>query len=261
MDNAHKLRDKFRRGEVCLGTGITCTDPALTEALCSVSDYVWIDMEHNALSLDTVQGHILATRGSDTAALVRVLWNDPVRIKTVLDIGADGVIVPMVRNAADARRAVAACRYPPEGERGFGPRRPAHYGRLGGPEYCRQANAAIIVIVQIEHIDAVNNLDEILAVPGLTSILVGPNDLAGSMGYMGQPSHPDVLRVIEDVVARARQAGLVVSVALGSTPEEWGVWARRGAQWITIGGDLGFIAGSAAQIAGQVRERLRPVQN
>jgi 2-dehydro-3-deoxyglucarate aldolase/4-hydroxy-2-oxoheptanedioate aldolase len=175
----------------------------------------------------------------------------------VLDIGADGVIVPMVNSAAEARRAVAACRYPPEGERGFGPRRPAQYGRLGGPEFCRQANAAIIVVVQIEHIEAVNNLDEILAVPGVTSILVGPNDLAGSMGLMGQPGHPRVMRVLEDVVARARAAGVVASVAIGAEPEEWPAWVARGVQWITYGGDLGLIVDSAAQTAAQVRQRLQ----
>src|SRR5439155_26617319 len=126
--------------------------------------------------------------------LVRVQWNDPVLIKPVLDIGAAGVIVPSVSTADEARRAVAACRYPPDGIRGFGPRRPSNYGRLGGPEFCKAANEAVIVIIQIEHIHGVNNLDEILAVPGLTGILVGSNDLSGSMGHMGEPRHPDVLR-------------------------------------------------------------------
>src|SRR5713226_4003575 len=168
MENANKFRDKIDRGQVCIGTIITCTDPAITEALCSVSDFVWIDTEHNALSLETVQAHLMATKGTDTACLVRVPWNDPVLIKPVLDIGADGVIVPLVRTADDVRRAVAACRYPPLGIRGYGPRRPSDYGRHGGPEFCKAANEAIIVIVQIEHIDAVNNIDEILAVPGLT---------------------------------------------------------------------------------------------
>src|SRR5260370_41070190 len=127
MENAIKFRDKIGRGEVCIGTFITCTDPAITEALCSVSDFVWIDTEHNALSLETVQAHIMATKGSDTASLVRVPSNDPVLIKPVLDIGADGVIVPQVRTVDDVRLAVAACQYPPEGSRGFGPRRPIKF--------------------------------------------------------------------------------------------------------------------------------------
>src|SRR5436305_2876032 len=123
MQNAQKFRDKLNAGQVCYGSFITCTDPTITEALCGVSDFVWIDTEHNALSLETVQGHLMATNGTNTAALVRVPWNDPVLIKPVLDIGADGVIVPLVRTADDVRRAVTACRYPPDGVRGYGPRR------------------------------------------------------------------------------------------------------------------------------------------
>src|SRR5579859_1417409 len=197
--------DKLRRGQICLCATITMTDATVTEALCGILDCVCIDMEHNALSLEAVQAHIMATKGSTTTPLVRVPWNDPVRIKPVLDIGAAGVIVPMIRTADDARLAVAACRYPPEGIRGYGPRRPSQYGRLGGPEFCRAANENMITIVQIEEIEAVNNLDEILAVPGLTGILIGANDLSGSMGHMGEPRHPDVLRAIESVITRTRQ--------------------------------------------------------
>src|SRR5207253_3124908 len=126
-DHANSFREKLRQGQVCLGTVISFTDPTVTEALCPVLDFVWIDMEHNALSLETVQAHIMATKGSDTTPLVRMPWNDPVLIKPVLDIGAAGVIVPLVRTAEDVRRAVAACLYPPEGIRGFGPRRPSNY--------------------------------------------------------------------------------------------------------------------------------------
>src|SRR6266851_735325 len=163
MENAIKFRDKIGRGEVCIGTFITCTDPAITEALCSVSDFVWIDTEHNALSLETVQAHLMATKGSDTASLVRVPWNDPVLIKPVLDIGAAGVIVPLVKTADDVRLAVSACRYPPQGVRGYGPRRPSHFGTRGGAEYCKLANETIITIVQIEQVEAINNIAEILA--------------------------------------------------------------------------------------------------
>src|SRR5436190_23939488 len=126
MHNADKLREKLTRGQVCLGTGITFADAAVTEALCRVFDFVWIDLEHTPLSLESVQGHLMATKGTDVAPLVRVPWNDPVLIKPVLDLGAAGVIVPMVRTPEDVARAVAACRYPPAGVRGYGPRRASH---------------------------------------------------------------------------------------------------------------------------------------
>src|SRR5262245_58303569 len=113
FEQIKKYRDKLRQGTLCLGTCITFTDPTVTEALCNVLDFVWIDREHNPHSLETVQGHLLATRAGDAVGLVRVAWNDPVLIKPVLDIGAAGVIVPFVRTAEEAHRAVAACRYPP----------------------------------------------------------------------------------------------------------------------------------------------------
>ncbi len=257
-DHADSFREKLRRGQVCLGTVISFTDPTVTEALCQVLDFVWIDMEHNALSLEAVQGHIMATKGSQTTPLVRVGWNDPVRIKPVLDIGAAGVIVPLVRTAEDVRRAVAACLYPPEGIRGFGPRRPSEYGRLGGPEFCRAANARVLPMVQIEHIDAVEAIDEILAVPGLAGIALGPNDLAGSMGLMGQPRHPDVLAALNLVIARARQAGLPVGVGSADDPEQLADWAARGANWLAMGGDCNLLLRGAVQAAGRIRDLTYP---
>ena len=148
MDDRVPFRDKLQRGQVCLGTCITFSDPTVTEALADALDFVWIDMEHNPLSLSAVQGHLLAVKGTGATPLVRVPWNDPVLIKPVLDIGAAGVIVPLVRTAEDVRRAVAACRYMPDGVRGFGPRRPSNYGRQGGPDYIRNANTSILTIVR-----------------------------------------------------------------------------------------------------------------
>jgi 2-keto-3-deoxy-L-rhamnonate aldolase RhmA len=149
MENALKFREKMRNGQVCFGTGITFTDPTVTEALSGSLDFVWIDMEHSGLSLESVSNHILATKGTEAAPLVRVQWNDPVLIKPVLDIGAAGVIVPMIRTAEEAEKAVSACLYPPKGLRGFGPRRPSDYGRRFGPDFCRKANEAILVFAQL----------------------------------------------------------------------------------------------------------------
>jgi 2-keto-3-deoxy-L-rhamnonate aldolase RhmA len=254
FDQTDRFRAKLARGQICLGTVISFTDPTVTEALCQVLDFVWIDMEHNALSLETVQGHIMATKGSETSPLVRVPWNDPVLIKPVLDIGAAGVIVPFVRTAEEARRAIAACLYPPEGIRGFGPRRPSRYGQLGGPEFCRAANASIMPMVQIEHIDAVANIDEILAVPGLASIVFGPNDLAGSMGLMGQPRHPKVLAAIDTVIAKARRAGMPIGIGAGDDPDVLIDWVSRGVQWLAMGGDCALLLRAATQVAASVLE-------
>src|SRR5262245_17143542 len=253
MENAKKMREKIARGQVCYGSYISSTDPVITEALSSFNDFFWIDAEHNALTLETIQLHLMATRGSDAAAIVRVPWNDPVLIKPILDIGADGVIVPFVRTADDVRRAVAACRYPPEGIRGYGPRRANRFGKLPTLDYIREANASIIVVAQIEHVDALNHLDEILAVPGLTSIQVGPNDLSGSMGLMGQPAHPEVVKVIEQIVDRTLKTKVWASVSVGGSLDYFASWVKRGVQWMPLSGDIPYMLSAARLMQDQVR--------
>ncbi len=253
MESAVSFRDKLQRGHLCLGTVITFSDPAVTEALAEALDFLWIDMEHNPLSLEAVQGHLIAAKGSGAAPLVRVPWNDPVLIKPVLDIGAAGVIVPLVRNAEDVRRAVAACRYMPDGVRGFGPRRPTNYGRTGGPEYIKKANASVITIVQIELAEALDNLDEIVSVPGLTSVVVGPNDLAGSLGHPGEPRHPDVCRAIDTVIAKGRKARLPVGLAGLGDPDDLAAWIKKGIAWAPIGVDFGLLVRGITQLTQQVR--------
>jgi 2-keto-3-deoxy-L-rhamnonate aldolase RhmA len=258
MKTANEFQEKLRRGQLCLGTCITFTDPTVTEALCGLLDFVWIDMEHNPLTLETVQGHVMATKGSATIPLVRVPWNDPVLIKPVLDLGAAGVIVPFIRTADEARRAVAACRYPPEGIRGFGPRRPSNYGRLTGPAFCQAANDSVSVIVQIEHVDAVTNMDEILAVSGLTSIVIGPNDLAGSLGHIGEPNHPDVREAIATVIVRSRRQAVPVGLASGDDPVKLLEWVKMGVQWLALGSDVTLMLRAAAQVAEPFRRHQAP---
>ncbi len=257
MENAPFFREKLASGKTALGTCITFTDATITEALSSVLDFVWIDMEHNAMSLERVQGHIMATKGSETTPLVRIPVNDPALVKPVLDIGAAGVIVPLVKTADDVRLAVSACRYPPEGIRGFGPRRPTAYGTRGGADYFRQANQSIITIVQIEQVEALNNLAEILAVPGLTSVVVGPNDLAASLGYLGQPRHPEVLRAIDTVIAKSRAAKVPMGIAVGDDPEVLVQWADKGVHWLSIAADFVLLVRAASQLTARVREHQR----
>ena len=250
MKNAVKFRDKVKRGHICTGMAITFYDPTVTDAFGGLVDFVWIDMEHNALTLEAVQNHIIAAQASDTAALVRVPSHDPAMVKTVLDIGADGIIVPNVKTPEEARQAVAACRYPPEGIRGYGPRRPSAYYRMGGSAFCRAANEAILAIVQIEDIKAVRSIDEILAVPGLDSIVFGPNDLSGSMGCMGEPSQPQVVAAIETVMARARQTKVMYASGGGYQPE---FWVKHHVHWMVVGSDNEMMLKAAKENVDLVR--------
>jgi len=253
LENAIKLREKLQRGVVCVGSGVTFSDSTVTEALASILDFVWIDSEHGPLSIESVQGHVMATKGSDAAALVRVPWNDPVLIKPVLDVGAAGVIAPMVCTADEARRLVAACLYPPEGIRGYGPRRPSNYGQADSRALCQTANAAIMPIAQIEHINAVNNIEGILAVPGIASLLIGPNDLAGSMGHSGDPNHPDVQRAIDTVVAAARKKRIFVGMGVTDDPKSAESLIKKGVSWICIAPDFMLLLKAANQFVVAIR--------
>jgi 2-keto-3-deoxy-L-rhamnonate aldolase RhmA len=257
MQNTASLFDRMRAGEIVLGTVISLNDPIVTEALCTAYDFLWIDTEHNPMPLDVVQGHLIAAKASGVTVLVRVPWNDAVLIKPVLDIGAHGVIVPMIRTPQDVELAVAACRYPPDGVRGFGPRRPSNYGRLGGPEFCKAANKAMITVVQVEHIEAVHQIDEIARVPGLTGLLVGPNDLSGSMGHMGEPRHPDVLNAIQKVIDAAHKAKVPVGIAIGDDVAMLSEWIDKGMQWITGGGDTSLMLHAADDLTRQLRAHVR----
>jgi len=236
-----KLRAKLAAGDICLGTWTDSCDPCIAELLCgSGFDFLMIDGEHGALNIETIQRLIMATRNTGVAAMVRVPWNDPVLIKPILDAGAAGILVPMVKTAEEARLAVAACTYPPAGIRGFGPRRPSDYEREGY-DYIDQASGMLTVWVQIEHVDGVNNIEEIVRTPGLSGVLIGSNDLSASMGPLGQPRHPRVLEAIDKVIEAAKEAGTPVGIAGPADPAAAHAWVKKGMQFITLGGVNGFL--------------------
>lgn len=251
--NSDRFLQKLKRHEVAVGTVISSLDPAVTELLAEDLDFVWIDMEHSPQTLVTLQGHLMASKGTGATTLVRVPWNDAVPIKQVLDCGAAGVIVPMVRNADEARLAVSACLYPPEGVRGFGPRRPSHYGRLGGPSFCRQANRQMICVLQIEHVDALNNIDSILEIPGITALVVGPNDLAGSMNLMGDTGNPVVQHSIEIVIEKGNRVGVPVGIGVGPHAEAAREWISKGMRWVALGSDTSLMLGALHSVLGSLR--------
>src|SRR5262245_39375359 len=145
------FRDKLRRGQVCLGAAVSTSEPAVTEALGPCADFLWIDLEHTPLSIESLQAHLIAARAAAAPAVVRVPGSEAWFIKRVLDTGAPGIVVPQVRSAAEVGEVAAACRYPPVGRRGFGPRRASNYGRDRGPEYFEAAERDLFVAVQIEN--------------------------------------------------------------------------------------------------------------
>lgn len=254
VNNLEKFRSKIESGTLCLGMVVWLTDPTVSEIAGDAGfDFTWIDTEHAALNIETVQEHIRAARGTELAPIVRVPWNDPVLIKPILDIAPAGVIIPMVNTGKEAERAVAACRYPPEGVRGCGVRRGTRYGAEPFDEYLDKSRNDPMIIVQIEHVNAVRNLDEILKVKGIDSICVGPSDLSASMGKLGDPAGKDeVEETIDLICEKARKAG----VAIGSigAPENLARWRQRGANWLAVMGDAGAVFASARSVINEMRD-------
>ncbi len=202
------------------GTLLSVSSPQIAEIISdSGFDWVLIDMEHSAISLESVQ-NALQVMGDKILKIVRVPGNDEIWIKRVLDTGCDGILVPMVNTAAGAVRAVQASKYPVEGSRSVGLSRAHKYGS-GFKKYVAEANRELVLIIQIEHTEAVANIDEILEVKGIDSVFIGPYDLSASMGFMGQPSHPQVISAIKTIKEKCVKAGV-----------PWGIFGMKPAPLI-----------------------------
>ena len=253
INGLQEWKAKMDAGKITLGAVITMTDITVGEMAgnCGM-DFIWIDTEHNQFNMETVKDMVIAAKAGGCAPLVRVRANDSNLIKPVLDMAPAGVIIPMVSSVEAARAAVAACRYPLDGIRGFGVRRATGYGKTDFSEYLAQSKSEPWVIIQIEHVDAVRNLDEILKVPGIDSICIGPCDLSASMGIPNQMDDPELNRVLDEVCAKVKAAGKILGTAAGNFPR----WKRRGVNWFTGACDWAAIASSFRQFRKEVDEFL-----
>lgn len=242
-----KIEEKLQHGETLIGSHIFIGALPLTECMAQIGfDMLWIDMEHTAIGIEGLQNNLIAARAGGTASFVRIPWNDPVRAKPVIDMGPEGIIFPYIRTADDARMAIAACEYPPKGVRGYGPLRALEYGGITPIEFVDTEYRKMWRILQIEHVDAVNNLEEILSVEGVDAYIVGPNDLAASVGHIGRPRHPDMLPIYDRIGKVMRDKGKLFGVSVGYDEELLTTWRRRGARMLFCGSDVSYIHDSAA---------------
>ncbi len=248
LARVRELKAKLKRGEAALGAWLSLTDPCAAELLARTGfDFLLIDTEHGAWDLVTLQTTLMGFNGTDTVPIVRVPWNDHVRIKQALDMGVEGIMAPMVRDVAECRALVRACRYPPDGGRGFGPRRASNYYR-DIEDYVAIANQAIFVMPQIEDIATLDNLDEFLAVPGIDAVAIGPNDLSGTTGLFRQHKHPTNKGAVDRIIARAAAAGLPVCLGVNSKPAEQKELIARGVRILLATSDMELLAGGARHV-------------
>ena len=219
-------------------------------------DWVLLDTEHSPNELTMVQSQLQAMEGGTASAVVRPVWNDQVVLKRLLDIGVQSFVVPFVQNADEARRAVASTRYPPDGVRGIAVTMRANkYGRV--KDYTTRVHEELLVIVQVETREAVLNIEAIAAVDGVDGLFIGPSDLAGDLGHLGNNRHPEVRTAIEDAVARIQAAGKVAGI-LAPVEEDAHHWLDLGCRFVAVGSDVGVLARQTEALA--ARFRARPVQ-
>lgn len=244
---------KLRRGEATIGSWLSIGSPVIA-AIMSRSGFDWlvVDTEHGSLSYEAMLQSVQAILATDTVPIVRVAWNDLALIKRALDTGALGVLVPMVMNADEAKRAVDAAKFPPRGVRSVG----GFLAQLShGDDYFTAANDQILVAVQIEHVNAVKRAKEICAVDGVDVVFIGPNDLAGSMGLIGTPfrDNPQWQAAVQAILDAANEAGKAAGIQCGSV-EESKERLRKGFRFVAVSSDARLLHATLRQAVAKLRQ-------
>ena len=244
------FRQRLKDRTALLGTIVSLASPEVAEVLSDAGfDWLFVDAEHSPLEALTIQ-RILQGAGA-TPCLVRLARADEVSIKKALDVGAAGVIAPMVNSAEQAAQVVRWARYAPLGTRGVGVGRAHGYG-FKFQEYVSSANDETVVVVQAEHIDAVNNMEAIVRVPGVDAVLVGPYDLSASLGRLGEVTHHEVVSAIEHVTQVCQAAQMPLGI-FGMSVEAVMPYIERGYTLLAVSIDTVLLGNAARQMLAQLK--------
>jgi len=240
------LKNKLKNNELTLGSWITIGHTAIVDIMASAGfEWLVVDMEHTSIDLSMAHNLIATIQANGMKALVRVSKNEEVIIKRILDMGADGIVVPMIKSKAEAIEAIEYAKYPPIGKRGVGLFRAQQYG-LGFDEYKKWVNEELVIIAQIEHIEAVNNIDEIISCDGIDGVIIGPYDLSGSMGYPGEYDREDVKEAIANVLSTCKEKGFPSGFhVIESDPTKLQERIKEGCTFLAYSLDFFFLGDSA----------------
>lgn len=249
----NRFKQALKQGQKQIGLWCSLANHVSTEVVAGAGfDWLLIDAEHAPNDLTTVHRQLQATAAGTATPIVRPPWNDMVIIKRLLDIGAQTLLIPFVQNAEEAAAAVAAVRYPPEGQRGVAvTTRANNFGRY--KDYFARANAEICVLVQVESRQALDNLDQIAAVDGVDGIFIGPSDLAADLGHLGNPGHAEPQAAIADAIARIRAAGKAPGILTGIEADARR-WLEAGCLFVAVGADVGILARQADALAQRFKD-------
>jgi 2-dehydro-3-deoxyglucarate aldolase/4-hydroxy-2-oxoheptanedioate aldolase len=244
--------NRVKNGELLLGTIVTMPSPESAELLSKAGfDWLFVDMEHTSIGVKDVQ-RILQAVGEECPCLVRVPVLDEVWIKKVLESGPAGIIVPHVNTPEDAQKMVRWSKYPPDGIRSVGISRAQGYG-LNLEDYMSKANHSLILVPQVEHIEAIRNLEAFVKIPGLSAVFVGPYDLSGSVGKHGKVQDPKVQGLIQEVQATCSKAGMVTGI-FGKDAEAVKPHIAIGYSLVAVGTDTSYLIRSVQDTLQSLRE-------
>jgi len=251
------LKSRLLDGQKVVGPFIKFTDPGLVEIFGKTGfDFVIIDTEHGPLGTETVENLVRAAELAGISAVVRVRRNDPSLISRVLDVGAEGILVPQIATKREAQNVVRAAKFAPDGERGVCCYvRAAAYSHENKFDYFTKANRESVVIVLIEGKRGLENLDQIIQVPGIDIVFIGPYDLSQSLGLPGQVDHPLVAEKMQEVVNKAQKAGLAVGTFVDNM-EAATLWSRVGVQFIAYSVDAGIIYQASRDLVFKLKENI-----
>ena len=249
------LKNALSEGKRTYGSWITLSHPLIPEVLAAAGfDWLVVDMEHSSIGLNELLPLIISIEANQMVPLVRVGENNPNLIKRVMDAGAYGVIVPNVNSREEALDAVKAVKYPPIGTRGVGLYRAQKYGRQF-EEYKAWLSNESVVIVQIEHIDAVEKIDEILSTQGIDAFMVGPYDLSGSLGKPGVFDDPEVAKALKKVIEAGKRHNITAGFhSVSSDPEEARKRLQEGYKFLAFSLDTIFLGDAARNALSKLKE-------
>jgi 2-keto-3-deoxy-L-rhamnonate aldolase RhmA len=242
--------ERLRKGELLIGTLVSLPSPEITEILAGAGyDWLFIDAEHGAFNPQQAQTMLQAA--GNVPCVIRVPSGDEIWIKKALDIGAAGIIVPQVHTSEQAKQIVKYCKYSPQGSRGVGIGRAHKYG-MEFEHYLRNANKNTAVILQAESRQAIDNIEDIVAIRGVDAILIGPYDLSASLGKIGQVTHPVVVKAIDKVTRACKKAGVKAGF-FGVNADAVKPYIKKGFTLITAGVDSLFLTRSAKETLASIR--------
>lgn len=250
------LKQKLRNCEFVKGMHTSLSDASVTE-LCGMIgfDFIWIDTEHSAIDYYTLETHLMAAKAAGTKSLVRIPWNDPILAKRVLEMGPDGIIIPVVNTPEELDKAMKSTLYPPNGTRGFGPVRAADYGITDANDFITKKSLDLIRCVQIESYVAVENIEEMAKNPWIDCFIFGPCDLSGSINELNQVFEPHTQNLIRQAIEILKKTGKSIGISTGSDdPTVLKAWYDMGINMISAGTDYLHIANTSKKVLVALQE-------